>query len=338
MNSSKHLSSPCKFRWVLIGVQCLATGVAVLSCGCRKEAPPVTRHYQKADLDDFVVIGSYEGSLPVIGCGDAREWDQHIRESGNVLYEPNDAARAYKMFYSGYQGPYRENNVYVGYAYSSDSRHWIKYGRIIHDHPLEDPYVVKTQGVYYLYAEDKIAAPYGAIRRYHSTDVETWTDDGRITGIENGQSPVSWVEEATWYMLYEHFPVRPHDIRLATSRDGLHWSAHADNPVFSGADTNWATGAVVCNDIIKRGAIYYMFYHGMRRQNPEAGMAMSCDRVHWRDSRHSPFGSREAGLVRVMHVQVGEDPNVFFLYWPRDNRGTDDNGIYRGYPMTERRT
>ena len=105
-----------------------------VSCFCQTKVATYT------SSDIFGYIEEAE-SNPVIPCGSSLDWDQHIREIGNILHEPDDTGYEYKTFYSGYKGRsfteafgYEEDKVYIGYAFSSDRKSWTKYGQII-SHP-----------------------------------------------------------------------------------------------------------------------------------------------------------------------------------------------------------
>ncbi len=290
---------------------------------------------EKTTLDGFSRIGLYEDDNPVIPCGNSTASDKYIREIGNVLYEPSEPSRKYKTFYTGYNVD-RNTDEYIHYAYSEDGKTWTKstLNPVISSRRAEDPYVVKAGATYYLYAEDKEAGGNNNIRRWHSTDCETWIDDGQITGPKNWQSPVIWIENGTWYMLYERYPTYA-DIALATSNDGLAWTDEPTNPVMESTDTNWVTGDIVPDDVIKISSLYYMFYHAHDGISFKSGMATSYDLKTWTDYGKSPIFPVEYGVDKIISASIFYDSEYVFLYWPRSGESEDDKGIYRGYPMSE---
>jgi predicted GH43/DUF377 family glycosyl hydrolase len=264
----------------------------------------------------------------VIACGAGGATDNKIREIGNVLYEPTDTGKEYKFFYSGYNvGEGTDERIH--YAYSSDGISWTKYA----SNPViarrgEDPYCLKVGSTYYLYTEDTEEAVVGdKIRCYTSADCITWADQGQITGITNCQSPVVWKEGAVWYMLYEHYPTEPWDLRLATSSDGLAWTDEASNPVMSLADTDWAGTAMVPDDIIKIGGVYYMLYHASSSGLWVSGFASSSNLTAWTDSVYSPLPTFApvAGKDKQTCMFVRD---AAILYYE-----TDDGGVKYGYPI-----
>lgn len=283
------------------------------------------------EFDAFTKIGLPDAntSNPVIAVGTGGDSDLNIREIGNILFEPEETQRKYKIFYTGYNAGLTTDEK-IHYAYSENGITWTKSASnpVISARRAEDPYVVRVGNTYYLYAEDKEAGGENKIRRWSSVDCETWIDEGQISLSDGGdaQSPVVWLHGDTWYMLYEQYPTAPNDIRLATSSDGLTWTVEASNPVFSAGDTSWVTGAIVPDDIIRVGATYYLLYHGNQSGTVREGIAKSANLTAWTDL-NSPITSNDLG-----------DPIVTasFLYdikWSIYYYTVDTSGIYRGYAM-----
>jgi predicted GH43/DUF377 family glycosyl hydrolase len=234
-----------------------------------------------ASLHTYTAISGYAGN-PVISLGD---WDEHIREIGNVLYEPNDTDKEYKITYTGYSGAYAENNVYIGYAYSHDGISWTKSGRVI-ARSLEDPYIVKSGGLYHLFAEDK-AGGGTQIRKCHSSDLLSWLDDGVVLGPTGSgfeaymvASPIIWIEGGTWYLLYEGVDGEV-SMGLATSADGKNWVRDAANPVMRARPGKWDSLSIVPDDIVKLDSVYYLTYHGNSGTGFFAGKAEATDLHNW---------------------------------------------------------
>ena len=253
-------------------------------------------------LDDLTMLEPYDADPVVIPRGDPGDWDEDIREIGNILYEPNasDPSKKYKAFYTGHQGGYAHINVYIGYAYSPDGINFTKYpgGSVIPGYSLEDPYVVKVGDTYYLYVEDKGGSRVD-IRRYHSSDCETWIDDGVVFQPQAGgdppdwesanvASPAIWVEDGIWYLFYEGLePSAKGRIGLATSTDGLNWTRDPANPVIdAGEPGEWDDWTVVSDDIMKIGRKYYQTYHG---GGVMTGLLTSYDLRNWERYKHNPF-------------------------------------------------
>ena len=59
----------------------------------------------------------------------------------------------------------------------------------------------------------------------------------------------------------------------ATSKDGLSWERHPDNPIYT---EHWVEDVTV----VKNDGVYYMFAEG---KNDQAYLLTSADRIHWTD-------------------------------------------------------
>lgn len=311
--------------------------LVLLLAGC---ASSTADHFQ-AGLDHVDFIDSYGSSNPVIACGATSAFDQCIREIGNILYEPSDTGKEYKIFYSGYVPPYTENKSTIGYAYSSDSKSWTKAGQVINDAGgREDPYVVKSGSTYYLYCEDNTNL---AIRRYHSSDCTAWTDDGVVfskngAGWEYYQvaSPIVWIEGSTWYLLYEGLDGVAASIGLATSNNGTAWTREPTNPVLdpSSANLKFDKDEVCSDDIVKIDSTYYMTYHGYGNWGGSSiwrsGIATSANLISWtRDDNPILYSDGTTNRATLMVCNV----NGMYIFYHCYGDTTDTSGIYRSYAM-----
>lgn len=295
--------------------------------------------WEKTTWGNATKIGLYEDSNPIIACS-AASTDKYIRESGNVLYEPGEASRKYKIFYTGYNAG-KNTDEKIHYAYSEDGKTWTKStsNPVINDRRAEDPYVVKNGSTYYLYAEDKQGAtPQEDIRRWHSDDCETWIDDGVVMTFNNSlgeylgvSSPVVWIEDSTWYMIYESWSVDSWaQIYLATSADGISWTREATNPIIEHDEISGAIGCVP-DDIIKKGSLYYLFSHAKVDGGAYKGaISYSTILTSW-NHQIWPIGSDESGVDYITSLMAFYDTEDVLTYDPRN--GFDTQGIFRGYPI-----
>ena len=256
---------------------------------------------------------------PVVPCGSSGAWDEHLREIGNVLYEPMDAdcKNRYRTFYSGYRGAYCQNTVFIGYATSADGIKWVKHGKAA-EFPAEDPYVVKHGDTYYMYYEDKSQAPFRNINLATSKDCEHWSEyrDNPVLSphrwwtwaggwwtweSQDVSSPVVWLEGDVWYMLYEGRGLGcGGTIALASSLDGKNWQRDRANPVFGpGPEGEWDGTDVVCDDLIRIDEQYYLFYHGYGESTRkwQSGVATSRDLRTWRRSPANPINTSDTTMV-----------------------------------------
>ena len=312
-------------------------------------------------LNHTTHIGHYEAppANPIIAEGAVAAWDHGIREIGNVLYEPDDPNpnRVYKAFYTGMKSPAAGARK-IGYAYSPDGVNWTKSASnpVITDMTdviwYEDPYVVNVGGTYYLFCEE---SSNDEIFRFHSADCEIWVNDGVV--ITRGValtwedllvgSPVVWMEDTTWYMLYEGIRAAGNlaQVGLATSPNGAVWTKDPANPVLSPSG-KWS--GVACDDIAKVDGTYYLSIHGgyggalITYATGKTSIFTSTDLYTWTLSEDI-----------MIYPDLTADPynavDHFMFYWDggnnewvshyNDSRVSDagwsgglTNGIYRGYP------
>lgn len=228
-------------------------------------------------------------------------WDSTLREMGNVIYDGNK----WIMLYSGNKMPYIDSLVWVGYATSIDKKTWTKRGKII-EQPIEDPYLVFHNGIYYLYAEDKSVIPFTGISLHTSTDLVNWTDHGLILNKgdtlsweqNDVSSPAILIEDGTFYLFYEGRRMgdlnQPGAVGLATSTDGINFTKYVGNPIITGTgtplyapmrgDLKWATH-LVPDDIFKVQDKYYMTVHALEPNSFQfvCGIMESSDKITWTD-------------------------------------------------------
>ncbi|MGE0435251.1 MAG: hypothetical protein AB7K09_17330 [Planctomycetota bacterium] len=272
----------------IVAIICAAVGWL----GMQPAAPP--------DPPAVLEAEDHDGQ-PLIRLGEPGEWDESIREIGNVIEDASDPRpdHRFKAFYSGYCGPYRNTNVFIGYAHSADGREWIK-GPRAHNHPAEDPYVVQHNGRWFMFYENKADVPFRNIHLAVSDDAcETWQLAGHnpvLGPVRGGQptdweaddvsSPVVWIDENdTWHMLYEGRGGSLYGrIGHAVSADGLTWVRTARAPVFGpGEPGEWDDANVVPDDVIIVGDVLFLLYHGC---NNEAGAPFEVGAATTRDLRH----------------------------------------------------
>lgn len=82
-----------------------------------------------------------------------------------------------------------------------------------------------------------------------------------------------------WYSGGEQY--EPNAIGYATSDDGLHWTKHPENPIFTAdARIPWEQNRVAGCQVVRRGDDYLMFYIGYRDiHHAQIGVARSRDGV-----------------------------------------------------------
>ncbi|UCD51847.1 MAG: hypothetical protein JSW27_04270 [Phycisphaerales bacterium] len=93
-----------------------------------------------------------------------------------------------------------------------------------------------------------------------------------------------------WYSAGEQY--EPNAIGYATSLDGIHWTKHKDNPIFSAASARqWEQHKVTACQVIRAGAWHIMFYVGFRNEHfAQIGLARSPDGItNWQRHGANPI-------------------------------------------------
>lgn len=198
------------------------------------------------------------GNNPVFTGSDSVKWDEHTRERGFILYDEGK----YKLWYTGYKD---EGTKYLGYALSDDGIEWNRYS----DKPIfdqkwtEDMFVMKYDGVYYMYAEGLNDVAH----LLTSDDGINWNEQGDLIIISaKGDTipgpygtPSVIIANDKWYLFYER---NDNGIWVAGTNDKRTWINIKDEPVLKKGPEKYDSGAVAANQVLKYKDKYYMFYHG----------------------------------------------------------------------------
>ncbi|MFO1022079.1 MAG: glycosylase [Planctomycetales bacterium] len=128
-----------------------------------------------------------------------------------------------------------------------------------------------------------------------------------------------WIlkEGETYYLWYTGYDGDRESIKrlgLATSKDGLHWTRYAENPLLKDV---WVEDVMV----LKRGDTYYMFAEGV---HDEAHLLTSKDRIHWtpqgkldvRKQDNTPIEEGPLGTPAVWF-----EDQTWYLFYERKDLG-----------------
>ncbi len=268
----------------------------------------------------------------VIENGTEDDFDVNLREIGNIVIDEDNSSSMYKIYYSVYSANASTNNqTFVALAYSMDGISWEKHPKPVISRPLEDPYVIKHEGVFHLFAEDKLDQPFRNIRKYHSFDGINWNDDGDVLDVKVGgtlsgwesqdvSSPVVWIESDLWHMLYEGRGNGGGKIGHATSNDGVNWTRNLSNPVFgNGTSDTWDDLQVVPDDLIVVNGTYYFIYHGysnLTKPYWQVGIAKTQNLDAWVRIYDEPLANVDTLMV-IKH----NDGYMFYFTGDRINKG-----------------
>ncbi len=284
-----------------------------------------------ADVTDiFNGFTSYPGN-PVIPTSQVGGWNARIYEIGNILYEPSDIGKEYKTWYTATNNTNDDGytNLVIGYAYSSDGISWTQRPCVLNNVPssrtFEDPYIVKINSIYYMYAELK--SPGGnqeGISRLSSSNGLTWVYEQSVleeqgSGWESTYvaSPVVWKDGTTWHMLYEGATdYYSGKIGKCESTNGLTWSNR--RVVFDkGPSGAWDGVAIVSDDVYFDGSTYYFTYHGSDGSLWKHGYAYTSDFISWVRYGGNPISTETS----VMFAFFGVTRNFYSYDYLDDARG-----------------
>jgi predicted GH43/DUF377 family glycosyl hydrolase len=206
---------------------------------------------------------------PIIDVGDPGSWDErHALDPAAVL-----ANGKVFLYYTG-SSPRADRAVCL--AVSEDGVHFKKYAQnpviigggpevVVRDNVFflyfwkEVPgkkgfqihYATSADGYHFVEPMESLALPVGSAGSWDSFTVET---------------PRIFVESGLAYMVYcgsDRNKDYPFHAGLATSRDLVHWTKYARNPIFSrGNEGAWDEGAIWFTTVEKIKGRYYMWYEG----------------------------------------------------------------------------
>jgi predicted GH43/DUF377 family glycosyl hydrolase len=259
------------------------------------------------NLENVDILQSYKNNI-LINVGEEGEWDENIREIGNIVYSSN--LSQYLFFYSAHKDTYEQNDVYIGMAHSEDGINWEKYGKIF-EVPAEDPYAIIIENKIYLFYEDKSEIPFKRVDLAISEDGKNWTilKKGVINPIENDwqskdvSSPVVIETNEGFLMIYEgRGPDNLGKIGLAKSIDCVNWSQN-NEPIYCGK-YSWEK-YVVPDDIFKEFDQYILSYHGYcKKYEWQSGLAKSIDLKNWTPVNSIPIHTSDTIMIKEINSKI----------------------------------
>lgn len=218
-------------------------------------------------------------------------WDRKIRERGYVLIREG----TFHLWYTGYNEE-RSPTRFLGHATSADGRRWTRdpANPVFTGSWTEDVMLWPRDGRLLMVAEGK-----GDIaHQLTSPDGVHWNDLGTLDVRKVDGSPIPpgpygtptlWFEDGTWYLFYERGDA---GVWLATSKDRKVWTNVQDTPVLAMGPEPYDRHAVALNQVVKRGAYYYGFYHANAHKpwkDWTSNIARSRDLVHWEKYPGNPI-------------------------------------------------
>ncbi|HEV3165056.1 MAG TPA: glycosylase [Isosphaeraceae bacterium] len=245
---------------------------------------------------------------PVFSGTGSDTWDRKIRERGWILIEED----VYHLWYTGYNPDSSDKSMHLGHATSLDGLRWTRdpANPLAEGSWVEDMCVIHLGDTYFMFAEGK-----GDIAHWLSSpDRVHWTEHGPLDIRKKAGEPISagprgtptvWVEDGTWYLLYERGDL---GIWLATSKDRRIWTNVQDDPVIPMGPDSYDREAVAVNQVIKRNGFHYAFYHANSHRpwkDWTTCVARSKDLIHWDKAPANPLIDNNCSSGIVVETPSG---------------------------------
>ena len=280
--------------------------ICTLQCGPSNK---ITHYTSDGFPEELVHFVPYKNNPVFAGTGGVN-WDKEIRERGYILREDS----AWYLWYTGYTDI--NETKFLGYAVSPDGFTWTR----SKDNPIytagwvEDMCVVKSDGLYYMFAEGRgdTAHMLTSPDRIHWTEqgnLDIRRTDGNAISAGSYGTPYAMKEKGVWYLFYERDDL---GIWLATSKDFKVWTNVQDEPVLKMGPEPYDQYAVAMNQVIKYKGFYYGYYHASAFKDWRdwsTNVAVSKDLIHWKKYAKNPIvGNNKSSGILV------NDGKVYRLY------------------------
>jgi len=300
---------------------------------------------------------------PVLGPGEAGEWDAWEVAQGAVLYLNG----TYHMWYDGLGDGWDD----IGYAISKDGIVWEKdsLNPVLERGPAETfdhyglvlPYVIIENDTLHLFYSG-IAKPVNnsgvTIGHSFSSDGHTWTKDSLNPVISEGLDG-SWDErwivggavvavEGVYHIWYGAWDATSGDkfVRIghasSSSLFGNYWLKDVNNPVIESLGSgSWEYGRVEAPMVVYDGTVFHMWYRGGNYTNSQIGYAWSTDGVNWEKYPGNPVlkygapGSWDDG--NIINTWVVLEDSVFKMWYTGQQKGKNSFSIgYATAPVNDK--
>lgn len=280
----------------------------------RETQNPITKNEVR---EEMVAFKAYDKNPVFTGTG-GDTWDQAIRERGYILKEED----GYHLWYTGFREDRADATLALGYATSPDGITWTRYkdNPIFNESWVEDMMVVKSDSVYYMFAEGRNDIAH----MMTSTDKIHWKDHGSLKiSYTNGEpltpgpygTPAVFIKDSVWYLFYER---NDEAIWLASSVNLTEWRNVKDEPVIKKGPEGYDKFGVAVNQIVAYEGLYYAYYHGTAFEDWSewsTNVAVSDNLIDWKKYRLNPImgNNKSSGLLvhdglryrlYTMHPQV----------------------------------
>jgi hypothetical protein len=274
--------------------------ILFIQCSPIKNSVVISESLFPKVLTNFV---PYQAN-PIFTGDDSTKWDHQLRERGYILKEKGN----YHLWYTGYSK--KDPKKFLGYVTSKDGIQWERFqgNPIVNNNWVEDVFVIKSKGTYYLFAEGQGDTAH----MLTSTDRIHWQEKGNLDIRNTDGSPISkgpfgtptvYIKNGVWYLYYER---DDSGIWLATSNDAKTWTNVQDTPVITMGPNEYDQYAVAMNQVIKYKGLYYGYYHASAYKDWHewsTNISVSPDLIHWTKYKNNPIikNNQSSGIVVKDH-------------------------------------
>ena len=232
---------------------------------------------------------------PIFEAAGPGTWEVKIRERGWIDRSEN----LWRMWYTGYDGT-RAGVKSLGYATSQDGIRWTRSGdKPVYDQSwVEDVCVLQVDGTWQLFCEgqgdraQRLTSTDG-VHWEHQGPLDVRYQSGTPLTAGPFGTPTVWQEKGVWHLFYER---GDRGIWLARSKDVKTWVNVQDEPVLSPGPEDYDRDLIAMNQIIRYQDRYYAVFHGAKfpavsgaQSLWATGLAVSDDLVRWEKYAGNPL-------------------------------------------------
>ena len=282
-------------------------------------------------LNPYLEFELLNDGRPVLQAGSGSDWDSTL--IGPTSFLKHDGT--YYAYYHGSQYSSVADGFQIGLATSEDGVHWTKYSGnpIIRSGVDEfdlrsawDPQVIVDEGTWWMYYAGMGSSINVCMAT--SNDGINWTkssgnpilNSSLSEGVWNGLDvrPKGVFKEGGIYRMYlvgKSGDVTRRSMGLATSTDGVTWTYHQENPIYSASDASWYNGRFGFSSLERMEGSYRMWIQGYPG-SWNVGWIRSEDGIEWEDAGGPVLtpGQAFADTRDIFSVSVIDEGDYYLLY------------------------
>jgi predicted GH43/DUF377 family glycosyl hydrolase len=242
-------------------------------------------------------------------------------------------AGTYKMWYTHVDN---SGTWTIYYADSTDGVTWSNQQQVLapsgtsgayDEVRVAGPSVINVSGTYMMWFSARDANAKWTVGHATSSDGLSWSKVGKVLDVGG---PASWdsamVREPSvikdgstykmWYAGTALWPV--FKIGYATSLDGMTWTKHGSNPIFTGTSGGWDGFQVYAPSVVLDNGTYHMYFSGTDNdmsQKWSTGHATSGDGISWTEASRKPILIPDGTDDSLDYVGAMNDGGIWKLWY-----------------------